>query len=186
MAGVDVGSGGGRKKATNADVNMIPFIDLLFVTVAFLLITAVWTTNARLTADAEVPGQRDCQGDCDGNEVPTLHVSVNENDFGLVWKQGKTVISEAHVPRQEVKLEGGAMRYDHLAEAIAKEWVQHRSHADPADKKSDLAVLHSDDRTSFHDLVGVLDAIHGTQRDMRLGDGKLHKVPAFATTFAVR
>jgi biopolymer transport protein ExbD len=186
MAGVDVGGGGGRRKATNADVNMIPFIDLLFVTVAFLLITAVWTTNARVSADAEVPGPPGCQGDCGTNEAPALHVTVNENDFSLVWKQGKTVVSETHVPRQEVQLGGGAMRYDHLAEAIAREWTEHRSHADPLDRKSDLAVLHSDDRTSFRDLVGVLDAIHGTQRDMRLADGKIHKVAAFATTFAVR
>ena len=45
MAGVDVG-GGGRKRSANADVNMVPFIDLLLVTVAFLLITAVWIAGA--------------------------------------------------------------------------------------------------------------------------------------------
>src|SRR4051812_41664175 len=55
MAGVDVGSGGSKKRATNSDINMIPFIDLLFVTIAFLLITAVWTTNSRINANAEVP-----------------------------------------------------------------------------------------------------------------------------------
>ena len=46
MAGVDVGPQGGHKRATNSDINMVPFIDLLFVTVAFLLITAVWVTNS--------------------------------------------------------------------------------------------------------------------------------------------
>ena len=45
MAGVDVGPQRGGKRATNSDVNMVPFIDLLFVTVAFLLITAVLVTN---------------------------------------------------------------------------------------------------------------------------------------------
>ena len=47
MAGVDVGGGRGKRRV-NADLNMIPFIDLLMVTVAFLLITAVWTTNSRI------------------------------------------------------------------------------------------------------------------------------------------
>jgi len=34
MGGVDVGGGKG-KRSTNADINMIPFIDLLMVTVVF-------------------------------------------------------------------------------------------------------------------------------------------------------
>ncbi len=35
---------------------MIPMIDLLMVTISFLLITAVWTHMARINADAQVPG----------------------------------------------------------------------------------------------------------------------------------
>jgi len=58
MGGVDVGEGGG-KRSTNADINMIPFIDLLMVTVAFLLITAVWVTNSRINANAQIPGPPD-------------------------------------------------------------------------------------------------------------------------------
>ena len=45
MGGVDVGGGGKGKRATNSDINMIPFIDLLMCTIAFLLITAVWVTS---------------------------------------------------------------------------------------------------------------------------------------------
>jgi biopolymer transport protein ExbD len=185
MAGVDVGSGGGRKRATNSDVNMIPFIDLLFVTVAFLLITAVWTTNSRISTNVELPGGTTCQGDC-GPDPAALHVTVGENDFALVWKAGKTVLSETHVPRQEIQLAGGAMRYADLAETIAREWTQHRSHADPADRRRDIAVLHSDDRASFRDLIGVLDAIDSTKREMIAAGGRHEKVAAFDTTFATR
>lgn len=60
MAGVDVGSAKGGKRATNSDINMVPFIDLLFVTIAFLLITAVWVTNSRIEATTQVPGQAGC------------------------------------------------------------------------------------------------------------------------------
>ena len=58
MGGVDVDTGG-KKRSTNSEINMVPFIDLLFVTVAFLLITAVWVTNSRINADAQVPGPPD-------------------------------------------------------------------------------------------------------------------------------
>jgi biopolymer transport protein ExbD len=185
MAGVDVGSGGGRKKATNADVNMIPFIDLLFVTVAFLLITAVWSTSGRVATNADVPGREECHGDC-GDDPTALHVVVGENDFALQWRHGKTVLSETHLPKHEIAVGTAGVRYEGLAETIAREWKEHRSHVDPADRKTDLAVLHSDDRASFRELVAVLDAVHATQRDYRLGDGALHRMPAFATTFAVR
>ena len=41
MGGVDVGGGGGGRRQTDSEINMIPFIDLLLVTISFLLITAV-------------------------------------------------------------------------------------------------------------------------------------------------
>ena len=120
MSGVDVGGGGKGKRATNSDINMIPFIDLLMCTIAFLLITAVWVTNSRITADAQVPGP---PGEIDVITPPerVLHVTVGESDFGLVWKQGGTVLSEVHVPRTPTAGEG-TKRYPELARAIEKDW----------------------------------------------------------------
>jgi biopolymer transport protein ExbD len=40
-------SGKGGKKALDAELNLIPFIDLLIVNICFLLITAVWVQMAR-------------------------------------------------------------------------------------------------------------------------------------------
>ena len=57
MGGVDVGGGGGGgKRKLDSDINMIPMIDLLMVTISFLLITAVWVHSQRMDADAQVPG----------------------------------------------------------------------------------------------------------------------------------
>ena len=57
MAGVDVGGGSsGKRRTLDSEINMIPFIDLLMVTISFLLITAVWSHMACLNADAQVPG----------------------------------------------------------------------------------------------------------------------------------
>src|SRR5262245_24318426 len=163
MAGVDVGSQGGQKRATNSDINMIPFIDLLMVTIAFLLITAVWVTNSRLNADAQVPGNTPCGPDgCDTKVEKQLHVTVGENDFTLAWKQAGTVISENHIPKNPTTVgEPGmqALQYPDLQKALAKEWETQKLHFDPSDRKQDQVVLHTDNRAQFRELVAVLDAI---------------------------
>ena len=107
MGGVDVGSEGGKKRATNSEINMIPFIDLLMVTIAFLLITAVWVTNSRINADAQVPGPPDPNKEL----TPTtpekvLNLMISDTEFGLVWKQGSTVVSEVKVPKTPLEIEG--------------------------------------------------------------------------------
>jgi biopolymer transport protein ExbD len=189
MAGVDVGSAGGKKRATNSEINMIPFIDLLMCTIAFLLITAVWVTSSRVELDAQVPGQRPCNADdCGTITDRTMHVTVAENDFVLAWKQGSTVLSEVHVPRNAVLVGDGdkVSRYPELGQAIEKQWGQFHEHFDPSDHRQDQAVLHTDDRTPFRDLVAVLDAVNGTRRDLRSPAGHVSNVPAFNTTFAVR
>src|ERR1700709_2741895 len=100
MGGVDVGGEGGKKRATNQEINMIPFIDLLMVTIAFLLITAVWVTNSRINADAQVPGPPDPNKELTPQPPEkVLNLMIEENDFSLVWKQGATVVSETKVPR---------------------------------------------------------------------------------------
>ena len=41
----------GRKKPVDAELNLVPFIDLLVCCICFLLITAVWTKMAQLQED---------------------------------------------------------------------------------------------------------------------------------------
>jgi biopolymer transport protein ExbD len=189
MAGVDVGASGGHKRATNSDINMIPFIDLLMCTIAFLLITAVWVTNSRIPVDAQTPGPP--------SEGPlvvvpperVLHVNVGENDFVLQWKQAGTVLSELHVPRQAIEYgdsDQKVTRYPDLAKAIEKEWMAHREHFDAADRKRDQLVLHTDNKTPFRDLVAVLDAVNATRRDVQYPGGRTLHEGAFNPTFAVR
>ena len=55
---VSVDSGGkSGKKSVNADLNLVPYIDLLTCMVSFLLITAVWSQLARLEAHQKGQGQ---------------------------------------------------------------------------------------------------------------------------------
>jgi biopolymer transport protein ExbD len=187
MGGVDVG--GGEKRPKNSDINMIPFIDLLMVTIAFLLITAVWVTNSRLQTNAEVPGQTGCGDECHAEPVKTLHVHVRDGAFKLVWKQGPLVLSETDVPKKAIELGSGsltALRYPELIEAVESEWKRSGDHRDPSDRKLDQAVLHTDDRTPFREVVAVLDAVSSTRRDVILNDGSREQMAAFSATFSAR
>src|SRR3954464_12563836 len=105
MAGVDVGGGGkGGRKSLDSEINMIPMIDLLMVTISFLLITAVWTHMARVNADAQVPGPPRPDQPEDKPELDkTLHIEMRTPEkFTLVWKQGSTVVNSIDLPRRDV------------------------------------------------------------------------------------
>jgi len=191
MGGVDVGGGGKGKRATNSDINMVPFIDLLMCTIAFLLITAVWVTNSRINADAQVPGPPDPTKELHP-ETPekVLHLHILENEFQLVWKQGATVVNDNKYPKVPVEIEGGegsskTLRYPELAKKIEEEWKQQKQHFDVVDKKLDQCTLYSDNRTPFNELIAVIDALYAPKRDMKLGD-QVKKVPVFNMTFSVR
>lgn len=184
MGGVDVGSGGG-KRAVNQDINMIPFIDLLMVTIAFLLITAVWVTFSRMNANAQIPGPPNPEEEVTPQTPEkVLHLHINDNDFALVWKQGATVVSETRVnkPNQD----GEIVKYADLATKLGEEWKTHGSHQDSSDKKLDQAVLHADNRLPFREIIAVLDALYDQKRDLAVAGGKIQKVPAFNMTFSVR
>lgn len=188
MGGVDVDSGGGKKRATNSDINMIPFIDLLMVTIAFLLITAVWTTNSRINADAQVPGPPDPNKELTPQtpeKVLNLHVA--DSEFSLVWKQGATVVSEVKIPKNQVEIgDAKIIRYPDLAKKLEEEWKNQGGHRDPTDRKLDQCILFSDNRTPFKEIVAVLDALYAPKRDMKFPDGSTKKVPVFNMTFSVR
>ena len=105
MGGVDVGGGGkGNRKALDSEINVIPMIDRLMVTISFLPITAVWTHMARLDADAQVPGPpRPDVEQVPGEPEKQLHVMMpGEDKFVLVWKQGSTTVDSIDVPRKDV------------------------------------------------------------------------------------
>jgi biopolymer transport protein ExbD len=188
VGGVDVDTGG-KKRSTNSEINMVPFIDLLFVTVAFLLITAVWVTNSRINADAQVPGPPDPNKELTPQTPEkVLNLHIGENDFGLVWKQGATVVSEVKVPKTPVEIGDGdvkVLRYPDLAKKIDEEWKQQGGHRDASDKKLDQCILHSDNRTQFKEIVAVLDALYSPKREMKLGN-ETKKIPVFNMTFSVR
>src|SRR6202161_2142781 len=149
MAGVDVGGGGGKgKRALDSEINMIPMIDLLMVTISFLLITAVWTNMARINADAQGPGPPRPDQEVEKQEPEKqLHVEMRSPDkFVLIWKQAGTVISTIDGPRKDdVQMDGSVkvVRYLDLAAKIESEWKTVGAHRDGSDRKFDQAILHT-------------------------------------------
>jgi biopolymer transport protein ExbD len=193
MAGVDVGGGGGgKRKSMDSEVNMIPFIDLLFVTIAFLLITAVWSQMARINADAQVPGPPRPEVEQEKVEPEKqLHIEMRAADkFTLIWKQGGTTVNSIDLPRPPdstaLHLEGKTeiVRYPELGDKVQTEWKANGSHQAASDHKLDQCILHTDNKTEYKYIIAVIDAVYQAKRDMNLGT-KTAPVSAFNVTFAV-
>jgi len=137
--GVSVDTGGkGGKKSVNADLNLVPYIDLLTCMVAFLLITAVWSQLARL--EAHQKGQGQAGEDTPPEKVFKLVVVVNADGFNLVADQ-----DQQPIPKK-------ADQYD--LEKLASELKKIKdTHAD----KNDIQVA-SEDTIKFETLVRTMDA----------------------------
>jgi biopolymer transport protein ExbD len=135
---VSVESGGkSGKKSLNADLNLVPYIDLLTCMVAFLLITAVWTQLARLQAQQKGQGQA-------GEETPPelqvkITVLVNQEGFNLVVGQDQTPIPK----------KGSDYDFEKLAAELKKAKDTHPD-------KNDAQVA-SEDTIKFETLVRAMD-----------------------------
>jgi biopolymer transport protein ExbD len=137
MAGAaPVPSGRGRRKALDAAINLVPFIDLLSCCISFLLITAVWTQLAALRV---APGGADGDGGRP-DSAPRLVVSVDGDGY-LVALAG----AEARrIPRR-------ADGYDYPALSAAL--TEARARRPELDRIS----LRAADGVLYQDLVRAMD-----------------------------
>src|SRR6185295_11659484 len=125
------------KKSVNADLNLVPYIDLLTCMVAFLLITAVWSQLARLEVHQKGQGQA-------GEDTPPekqfkLNIIVNEEGFNLVADQDQ----------QPIPKKGTEYDYEKLGTELKK-----FKEAKP--DKTDIQVA-SEDQIKFEPLVRTMD-----------------------------
>jgi biopolymer transport protein ExbD len=134
---VDEGGKSG-KKSLNADLNLVPYIDLLTCMVSFLLITAVWTQLARLQVQQKGQGAA-------GEETPPemqvkIVVMVNQEGFNLVVGQDQTPIPKKSADQYD---------FERLAAELKK---AKEGHPD----KNDAQVA-SEDTIKFDILVRAMD-----------------------------
>jgi len=130
------GGGGDRKKPLNAELNLVPYIDLLTCMVAFLLITAVWTQLARLQIGQRGPGG----GEPGETPLDKIAVVVHEDGFNLV------------VGNDQKPLPKKAGDFDYAA-LVAELTAVKRTHPDRTD-----AQVVSADGIVFEKLVRTMDA----------------------------
>jgi len=137
--GVSVDSGNkSGKKPLNADLNLVPYIDLLTCMVAFLLITAVWSQLARLNIHQK--GQGQAGEDTPPEKVFKLIVLVNGDGFNLVADQDQ----------QPIPKKGESYDFEKLSDELKK---IKDSHPD----KTDIQVA-SEDTIKFDTLIRTMDA----------------------------
>ena len=99
------GGGGDRKKPLNAELNLVPYIDLLTCMIAFLLITAVWTQLATLQVS-----QKGASPDTDPGIDPLQKIAVIVHEDGFNVIVGDT---QKPLPRK-----GGELDYATLADEL--------------------------------------------------------------------
>jgi hypothetical protein len=189
MGGVNVDGGAkGGRRSLDAEINMIPMIDLLMVTISFLLITAVWVSSARLPANANVNGPTETVPPCQPGEKgcekePRLHVMATDpRSFLLTWKLDGAVVRSIDVPRE--RHPGGSFSYPGLAKVVGDEWRAAGVHRDPSDRTFDRAVVHTPDDMPYAELVAIMDAIAAPRRPVATGSGASTDASAFLLTFA--
>lgn len=154
MAGISVGGGHGGKKAVDADIPLIPFIDLLLCCVMFLLVTAVWNQLARIDANQKQPGT--AASDPPPTETIKVILQVQATGYVLASTAGDRV----EIPK------GPGDKYD--LEQL-RERLQERKKLEP--NRRDLVVA-PEDGVIYSDVVNAMDTVVGEGfPDMSLSDG---------------
>src|SRR4051812_29993019 len=83
--GMDLGDGGGKgkkKKPLDTAINLVPFIDLMAVTISFLIMTAVWTQIGRLQV-SQSGGPTDPNQEQQENKTVPLTLLISEKELKL-------------------------------------------------------------------------------------------------------
>jgi biopolymer transport protein TolR len=123
------------KRSLSADLNLVPYIDLLTCMVAFLLITAVWTQLAQLKTSRREPGT-------DGDQLPPeTKIAV------VVGQEGVNVV--VNQDRELVPNKGGEPDWSSLTALLKKTKGQFPD-------KDDVQVA-AEDSVLFDRLTGVMD-----------------------------
>jgi len=127
--------GKGGKRSLTADLNLVPYIDLLTCMVAFLLITAVWTQLAQLKTSQVGPG-----GDQVDPPMAKIAVVVGQDGINLVVNQDREILPD----------KDGQPDWRALSALLKKA-------KDMFPDKNDVQVA-SEDSVLYDRLTGVMDA----------------------------
>ena len=152
---VSTKSGKGRKKSTNFELNLVPFIDVLSTCICFLLVTAVFVNLGSFHVNQAVGSEK-------SQEKPQGSVSVSLGSGGKIRFEIKDVKGLRH-GENLVTINGRAGQLDFTR---TQEWIKSFSafHKDvktvlimpnPSSKYDDLIQLMAQFKQASMDQIGI-------------------------------
>jgi biopolymer transport protein ExbD len=137
--GLMVPGGKGGRKPLDAQLNLVPFIDLLSCCISFLLITAVWTQLSRINVNQKGQGQA---GEKTEDTPPELKLVVVVDDSGYRISAGADIVP---VPKK-----GNDYDFATLNQKLADIKKEHQD-------KNDITIA-SDDTVKYDNIVKTMDS----------------------------
>jgi biopolymer transport protein ExbD len=140
-------TGKGNKKELNAEVNLVPFIDLLSCCIAFLLITAVWTQISALNVASSGGPPEEVQ-----QRETTIDVKLLLTDKGYSLSMAGAAVE---IPKVQGKDGGQAFDRKALADKLKtlKATLPEQS----------AITVQPEDAVAYDDLIGTVDTCMGEQ-----------------------
>jgi biopolymer transport protein ExbD len=155
--GAPAPTGKGSKKPLDADLNLVPFIDLLCCCIAFLLITAVWTQMARIDVSQKGKAENAKEEEKEPKEEPKKLIVVLTKDGYILTDGGEKV---------EIPMKG--KHYDLLG--LGEKLRRLRASTPDMATKTDINVA-SEDGVKYDDIIHTMDAcIQEGFKDIALSD----------------
>lgn len=145
--GMDLGGGGkGGKKPLDTPINLVPFIDLMAVTISFLIMTAVWTQIGRLQV-SQSGGPSDPNKEEQEQKTVPLVLLITDKELRL------TAGGSAFDPMPMVRDGKGKLDLAKLTGKIKELKVQ-------LPDQSQIT-LQTEDAVRYEDLVRIIDECIG-------------------------
>jgi len=146
-------TGKGGKKPLDAQINLVPFIDLLSCCISFLLITAVWTQLARMDVQQKGQGAAGAQ---DENQQPQVQLTLYIDKDGYTF--AKSTGESTPIP-----MKGDDYDFGKLGEVLSKAKADHPD-------KGDITIK-SDDAVIYSKIISTMDVSVGAGfKDVGLQD----------------
>ena len=143
------GAGRGGRKPVDIDMNLIPFIDMMSVLVAFLLLTAVWTEFAQINIKPGGVGR-------DAEQIPPQPPPINLSV--LAAQDGMWVGITTGQPRKIDKLADGSYDYDALAEALK----YYKNESGIFNDRDDVEIA-AEDKVDYQAVISTMDTAVASQ-----------------------
>jgi len=147
--GMDLGGGGGKgKKPLDTTINLVPFIDLMAVTIVFLIMTAVWTQLGRLQVSQSGQNASEEQPQ-DQNQLQPVTLLITEKELKL--SVGGAQLDPIPITRDDKQRVDVTKLIDKLKELKTQQPEQN------------AITLSTEDAVKYEDLVRVIDTCIGGQ-----------------------